>query len=196
MSLKREAIHGLLRMRPAAPADGQARSMHESRIAYAREQLAPYATRQQLARAALAGRRRRVAPGAYVSEELWQSLGEQERYRLRVRAVVATRRFRPVLSHESAAAVHGLPMIGSPPDHVHIVVDPGSGGRSRNGVIKHRMPFAGHARAAAVTDFAEPGADSPLGRRERPCRAGAQAVPRGAAPRHPGSAVTVLARIE
>jgi hypothetical protein len=44
-----------------------------------------------------------------------------------------------VLSHWSAAALHGLPILGGWPEHVHITVGQPSGGRSRNGVVKHSL---------------------------------------------------------
>lgn len=74
-----------------------------------------------------------------MSRGSWDALEARERYLLRVRAVAETRRFRPVLSHWSAAAVHGLPIVGDWPVLVHIAVGPTTGGRSRNGVVKHSV---------------------------------------------------------
>ncbi len=53
--------------------------------------------------------------------------------------MATTRQFRPVLSHFSAAAIHGLPMVGAWPSTVHTIVGPTAGGRSRNGVVKHAL---------------------------------------------------------
>lgn len=113
-----------------------------SRIVYSRDQLGPFDTRQRLARTARAGESRRVAVGAYLSIEQWESLDPREKYLARVRAVAETRKNRPVLSHWSAAAIHDLPIIGSWPDRVHTTVGTTSGGRSRNGVVKHSMRLA------------------------------------------------------
>jgi hypothetical protein len=95
--------------------------------------------RQQHARDAAAGRETRIARGAYVETPLWTQLGQRERYLLRIRAVAATRRRSMVLSHWSAAAIHGLPIVGAWPTAVHTIVGPVSGGRSRNGVVKHAL---------------------------------------------------------
>ena len=97
----------------------------------------PHATRQQHARAACTAAEVRVARGAYLSAASWQRLNARERYLARVRAVAETRRTRPVLSHWSAAAVHGLPIMGGWPQEVHTSAPPASGGRSRNSVVRH-----------------------------------------------------------
>lgn len=101
--------------------------------------MGPHDTRQQLARAAQAGSHQRLAVGAYLPTEIWEALDPQQRYLARVRAVAETRKDRPVLSHWSAAAIHDLPIIGDWPRGVHITVNPTSGGRSRNGVVKHSL---------------------------------------------------------
>lgn len=108
-------------------------------ISYVRELALPDHTRQQHARAALRGEEQRVSRGAYVTSALWAESDLRARYLLRVRAVGETRQFRPVLSHWSAAAIHGLPIIGDWPEAVHITVGPTSGGRSRGGVVKHSL---------------------------------------------------------
>lgn len=109
------------------------------RPTYSRDQLGPFDTRQQLARAAQAGRNQRVAFGAYLPTEVWDVLDPRQKYLARVRAVAETRKGRPVLSHWSAAAIHGLPIIGDWPSQVHVTVSPTSGSRSRNGVVKHSL---------------------------------------------------------
>jgi len=98
-------------------------------------------TRQTHARAASRGHETRVAPGAYVEAAAWRALDPREQYLLRVRAVAETRRNRPVLSHWSAAAVHGLPQLGRWPTEVHITIGRTAGGRSHNGVTKHSLPL-------------------------------------------------------
>lgn len=108
-------------------------------ISYVRDLALPDHTRQQHARAALRGEEQRVSRGAYVTSALWGESGRRARYLLRVRAVAETRQFRPVLSHWSAAAIHGIPIIGNWPEAVHITVGPTSGGRSRGSVVKHSL---------------------------------------------------------
>jgi hypothetical protein len=106
-------------------------------LRYVRDLGGPYETRQQHARAATAGRERRVARGVYLPGETWAALDARERYVALVRAVAETRGYRPLISHWSAAAVHGLPIVESWPSDVHTIVGPTAGGRSRGGVIKH-----------------------------------------------------------
>lgn len=97
----------------------------------------PNATRQQFARAARAGSEFRVARGAYLPTAYWQRLNDRDQYLARIGAVAETRRAAMVLSHWSAAAVHGLPIMGGWPHEVHATISPTSGGRSRGGVVKH-----------------------------------------------------------
>ena len=72
------------------------------------------ATRQSRAAAARAGLLHRVARGAYINAATWSTLTARERYVMTVHAIGATRRSHQVLSNESAAAIHGLPLIGIP----------------------------------------------------------------------------------
>jgi len=98
-------------------------------------------TRQQLARAARAGDMQRVANGVYVPGERWSELDDRERYLARIRAVADTRYSRPVLSHWSAAAIHGLPSIPRWPEDVHVTIGRATGGRSHLKVRRHGLPF-------------------------------------------------------
>jgi len=68
--------------------------------------------------------------------------GERDRYLLLIQAIVGTRAKRPVLSHLSAAAIHGMPIRGRWPREVHVTVPATNGSRSRNGVIKHHSSLA------------------------------------------------------
>ena len=106
-------------------------------ISFVRDLVEPHESRRALARSAIAGSSVRVARGAYVEASVHASLSARERYLLRVRAVAATRRSRPVVSHWSAAAIHNLPILGGWPDSVHTTITPTSGGRSRGDVVKH-----------------------------------------------------------
>jgi len=100
-------------------------------------------TRQQHAEAAARGREVRVARGAYVDQPYWAGLGARDRYLLRISAVAETRGARPVLSHWSAAAIHGLPIIGPWPNRVHVTQDAALGTRSRGTVVRHSLPLEG-----------------------------------------------------
>lgn len=99
-------------------------------------------TRQQHAAAASQGREVRVARGAYIGEPHWAELAARDRYLLTIRAVAESRGSRPVLSHWSAAAIHGLPMIGPWPGRVHMTQDVGTGTRSRGVVVRHSLPLS------------------------------------------------------
>jgi hypothetical protein len=96
-------------------------------------------SRQAHARAVLRGDEVRVASGAYVPVAPWLDLEERDRYVVRIRAVAATRRKEMIVSHWSAAALHGLPMVGPWPAKVHVSIGRVSGGRSRGGVAKHAL---------------------------------------------------------
>jgi hypothetical protein len=65
----------------------------------------------------------RVAPGAYVPTPAFQALTPAQRHALRVHAVVPRLGDEVVVSHESALALHGFPLLGDWPDRVQ-VVDP------------------------------------------------------------------------
>lgn len=113
-------------------------------IVFVRDLVDPHANRHQLARAARLGTEHRLTRGAYLSTAEWQQLDKRQQYLARVRAVAQTRRSAVVLSHWSAAAVHGLPIMGEWPHAVHVTIPPASGGRSRDSVVKHgaRLPDA------------------------------------------------------
>ena len=59
------------------------------------------------------GRLVRIRTGAYVTAEAWRAANADARYRLLVRASASCARHPLVLSHHSAAVLHGLPMLGT-----------------------------------------------------------------------------------
>ncbi len=89
-----------------------------------------------LRRAAERGTAVRLRRGVYFNGP-WKTLTAEERYRLRCEAVARATREPPVLSHQSAAAILGLPSLDSWVNDVHITIEPAAGGRSRNGVRRH-----------------------------------------------------------
>ena len=109
----------------------------DDELHFARDADLEFRDRHRLARAAAAASAHRIRPGSYVAADRWQTASELERYRMRIVAVARTRRSPPILSHWSAAAVLGLPILGRWPEEVHRLTDRASGGRSRNGVIAH-----------------------------------------------------------
>lgn len=85
-----------------------------------------------------AARVHRVRRGTYVPSAVWDAAPDDERYRLRaVAAAHASDGAAAVLSHWSAAVVHGLPLVGRRDDRVHVVRGPASGGRSEGEVARH-----------------------------------------------------------
>ncbi|MHA6693279.1 hypothetical protein [Homoserinimonas sp. A520] len=80
----------------------------------------------------------RIRRGAYVPTDLTGDATRDERYSLRIAAVVGTRRSPVVVSHYSAARLWQLPIVNRWPHEVHVTVEPQSGRRSKNGVIVHR----------------------------------------------------------
>ncbi len=110
-----------------------------SRLVFVRKLDGLFECRFQHARAVNAGSEQRVGRGAYFPVSSWEQLDAREQYLVRVHAIARTRRNPPVLSHWSAAALHGLPLVGDWPMEVHTIVGPTSGGRSRHHVIKHSI---------------------------------------------------------
>ena len=113
-----------------------------TRLVIAREFERLGGDRHALARAHTSGRAIRLRRGVYASAAEWTNLEDLDRYLLRIRAAAETRRERPVLSHWSAAAVWGIPIIGRWPSDVHRVIDRTSGGRSKNGIVAHVTEMA------------------------------------------------------
>ena len=87
--------------------------------------------------------------GAYVSAERWSVLNPDDRYRLRIRAVVAFADRDLVVSHISAAALWELPWIDRWPRAVHILSSVSAGGRSSKFITRH---LPGHVGATARID--------------------------------------------
>lgn len=96
--------------------------------------VSPRALQTLCAQGALQGIRR----GVYVLGERWRTADVDERYRLVVRATVLAAGHPPVVSHQSAGVLHGLPIIGKWPTTVHISSPGAVGGSSRQSVTSHR----------------------------------------------------------
>lgn len=80
-----------------------------------------------------------VARGAYVTRDAWAQLDIDSRYRARVKGVAALSRHPLVFSHHSAAALWRLPIVGSWPSQVHVIVNRSGGGRSSASVARHTV---------------------------------------------------------
>lgn len=79
----------------------------------------------------------RVARGAYVETVDWMSLTTDDKYRATVRAAAAISAPESQFSHDSAAALHRLPSIGTWPAIAHELVPRALGGSSRVGIRRH-----------------------------------------------------------
>jgi predicted transcriptional regulator of viral defense system len=80
----------------------------------------------------------RIRYGVYVDAALWRDLDRAGRYRLLVRATGLSSRRAAVISHMSAAAMHGLPTIGAWPKTVHVTVPDATGGSHGQATTRHR----------------------------------------------------------
>jgi predicted transcriptional regulator of viral defense system len=106
------------------------------------------ADERRLRQAAARGELVRVHRGAYVRADAWSALDHREQYRRRVIAAALASRSHPVLSHESAAAVWGIPIVGGDPSVVHVLTSSTAGTRTENG-------FRRHAATAGSDDIVE-----------------------------------------
>lgn len=79
--------------------------------------------------------------GVYTTTEHWESLDERGQHLLVARAVCATMRRGWVLSHHSAAALHGLPTLAQQPPVVHITRPGWTNAWTENGVCHHLAGF-------------------------------------------------------
>jgi predicted transcriptional regulator of viral defense system len=79
----------------------------------------------------------RLGRGSYVLAEVWALADGAERHRLRVRAAAAALPPESVFSHYSAAALHGLPILGAWPQDVHVIGARNRGGHAATGLRRH-----------------------------------------------------------
>lgn len=107
-----------------------------------------------------------VRRGVYVERERWESLGDDDRWRLRDWAAHLNLGVPHVMSHDSAARAHGMPLLRPDLALVHITRPGVSGSRTEHGVKHHltRLPLDWGTFAAGmpVTDLARTALD--LGR--------------------------------
>lgn len=117
-------------------------------ILLSREYATIGADRELRARAA-SGELSRVVRGAFVTSAQWNELDAEGRYRI---TVLAAARINPrtVFSHDSAAALWGLPFFGPTPTRLHSVTDRASGGRSISGLTRHAI--GSDASATTIDD--------------------------------------------
>ncbi|MGO4690427.1 hypothetical protein [Glaciibacter sp. 2TAF33] len=97
----------------------------------------------RLSRAAHRGILVRVKQGVYLPIDIWKALEPVEQHRLRLVTVERLSGPGLVFSHESAAALVGLPVLGRWPDKAHVLRECAAGGRSNAGISRHSLGLAG-----------------------------------------------------
>lgn len=85
----------------------------------------------------------RVRPGVYVDGDAWSAESTEWRIVAGARALELASRTRPVFSHETAAAIHGLPLFRADRDRVHVITTDARPGAA-TGVIRHRGILTDH----------------------------------------------------
>lgn len=106
-----------------------------------RQVLAAGMTVQQLAALVRTGEWVVVRRGAYTTRAHWESLDPYiGRPRLQVWAATLTMKLPHFVSHDSAAYLHGLPILEAVPRLVHVTRAGALGGRTRHGVKHHKAP--------------------------------------------------------
>ncbi len=79
----------------------------------------------------------RLVRGVYIAAAEWDAQSPRERHITLARAVTLMRERRLVLSHRTAAIAWGLPLLGDPPEDVHVVAWRTNGGRSDDRLVRH-----------------------------------------------------------
>ncbi|TWX35643.1 hypothetical protein ES689_13820 [Frigoribacterium sp. ACAM 257] len=123
----------------------------------------------RLRRAAAAGRLRRLHPGSFVARHDWDALTPRRRHVLLVESALGRTGPRHVVSHLSAAALLGSPVLRDWPDRVHVTDPDARGAQSTAAVVKHPGPLeddeVSSLRGTSLTTPARTAADLALGTR-------------------------------
>jgi hypothetical protein len=115
---------------------------HQHGLVRRRQVLASGTTAEQIDALVRHGEWVVVRRGVYTTRERWESLDTYVgRPRLEVWAASLNMRMPHLLSHDSAAYLHGLPILEARPRLVHITRYGALGGRTRHGVKHHKAPF-------------------------------------------------------
>lgn len=86
-----------------------------------RERIRAGESTSTLATAVRRGRLLRIRPGAFVEADAWNAAPAVEQHRAMMDALVLTLPRRPVFALESAALLHGIPVIGGWPDRPRLL---------------------------------------------------------------------------
>lgn len=114
---------------------------HQHGLLLRRQALAAGMTVKQIAAMLRSGEWVAVRRGVYTTRARWESLDPYVgRPRLEVWAATLTTRTPHLVSHDSAAYLHGLPILGASPRLVHVTRIGVLGGRTRHGIKHHKAP--------------------------------------------------------
>lgn len=83
----------------------------------------------------------RVRRGCYLPRPEWDSLTSEQRHCARAHAVAANAAIEPVFSHLTAAALHGIPIVGAFPREVHVTIAQGAARRRQVDLVSHSLPL-------------------------------------------------------
>lgn len=98
-------------------------------------------TPSRIAAAERDGSLKRVRPGVFADGEMWRAAVPERRTIALARALALVSTTRPVFSHETAAAVHGLALYRPSRDRVHTIA-PVTRPGAADGVVRHRGELA------------------------------------------------------
>lgn len=84
----------------------------------------------------------RIAPGSFVDTRLWGRLTPLARHAQRVWEAAMRSRAKTVFSHWSAAALHGIDILGAWPAHIDVSIAAAAGGRSSGAIRRHTRDLA------------------------------------------------------
>lgn len=96
-------------------------------------------TDRELRRQASMGLVTRIAAGVYVDSAIWMTLDSDARYRTRILAEATRSPDDSQFSHDSAAAMYGLPSIGPWSSRLHQLGVSGAGPSPRSAIQRHRV---------------------------------------------------------
>ncbi|MFE5409150.1 hypothetical protein [Microbacterium sp. NPDC056569] len=102
-----------------------------------RDELLDGTTPRRLTAAVTAGELMRLRVGVYVETAAWNAAKPEARVIARAHALALSSPTQPVVSHETAAAAHGLPLYRADRNRVHIIAPEARPGAAA-GVIRHR----------------------------------------------------------
>ena len=110
-------------------------------VIFRRRALADGVTDSEIRHARDSGRLVRIAAGAYVSDERFAALDAPALHRARIAAALQSRPPGIVVSHTSAALLHGMDLGDLSLERVHLTRNHASGGGRTAGIHVHATPF-------------------------------------------------------